>query len=451
MGNCIRSCVSKKKKRLVIGADGTDAESGLKSHEGCDLDLSLVHKRIVAMGFPSVGVESCYRNPRDDVIELLDENFGKHYKVYNLCSESDRQYDPVIFGNRVSAHIQWPDHLPPTLEMLCRLIIDDALSYLNQDSKNVAAIHCKAGKGRTGVAVCCLLLATGAAPNGFEQALSMYGVARTRNAQGVTIPSQKRYVKYFDLFLKRRPTTSTSVAKPTITRTAHDVDDVTGDDDNNNNINNSVVNCDQVSPSNNRNPFTSSEIRLQSIKIKGFKHIHILRRNSRTGRTVEVLTLTKELTPCVSNRSGDDDALTWFELDPTSLAEPTSPERRQGDADESVVNNNCNSNSSENEREKESANDDDDEKVEAELSSKYAPTNFVDSLQNVKLKGDFCLAFGNEKSFPSKCMMLWLHAEFCCSEDDSQESFNIDEIDGWKMFFDKSENEEILKVKFSKW
>ena len=60
------------------------------------------------MGFPSIGCEACYRNPRDDVIDFLNENFGSEFRVYNLCSESDRQYDVAIFEGRVCSQVQWP-------------------------------------------------------------------------------------------------------------------------------------------------------------------------------------------------------------------------------------------------------------------------------------------------------------------------------------------------------
>lgn len=199
MGNSccgVRTCVSKKKKRTVIEPLGTHDETGLKSSTGCDLDLALVHKRIIAMGFPSVGFEGCcYRNPRDDVVDFLNENFHDKYRVYNVCSETDRQYEPVVFGGRVFSTVQWPDHLPPTLHML-RCLVTDASRWLNADHENVAVVHCKAGKGRTGTVACCLLLAMNVCKTGAE-AIDFYGKARAHDAMGVTIPSQKRYIDYF--------------------------------------------------------------------------------------------------------------------------------------------------------------------------------------------------------------------------------------------------------------
>lgn len=93
-----------------------------------------------------------------------------------------------------------PDHSPPKFEVIdkfCR----DVQQWFSQDKGNVAAVHCKAGKGRTGTMICCFLLRSGQVAD-VEEALSTFSLARTRDGRGVTIPSQRRYIRYFDSLLR---------------------------------------------------------------------------------------------------------------------------------------------------------------------------------------------------------------------------------------------------------
>lgn len=77
----------------------------------------------------------------------------------------------------------------------------DVKAYLDAHEKNVVVIHCKAGKGRTGVLICCALLYS-RVWNRSSDALDYYGAMRTYNKKGVTIPSQRRYVGYFADYLR---------------------------------------------------------------------------------------------------------------------------------------------------------------------------------------------------------------------------------------------------------
>jgi phosphatidylinositol-3,4,5-trisphosphate 3-phosphatase/dual-specificity protein phosphatase PTEN len=174
----LQKLVSKEKRRY-------------KGH-GFDLDLAYINKKIIAMGFPSESMEAAYRNPMKEVQRFLDQFHKDHYKVYNLCSE--RGYDPEKFYNRVAVY-PFDDHNAPPFELILQFC-KDVEEWLKQDEANVAAIHCKAGKGRTGLMVCAWLLFSKQEKT-VDEALYFYGMMRTQDNKGVTIPSQVRYIQYF--------------------------------------------------------------------------------------------------------------------------------------------------------------------------------------------------------------------------------------------------------------
>jgi phosphatidylinositol-3,4,5-trisphosphate 3-phosphatase/dual-specificity protein phosphatase PTEN len=52
------------------------------------------------------------------------------------------------------------DHSAPTLKTVLAFC-HNAMTFLKEDHQNVIAVHCKGGKGRTGVMMACLLMWTG--------------------------------------------------------------------------------------------------------------------------------------------------------------------------------------------------------------------------------------------------------------------------------------------------
>ena len=180
----IKSLVSQDKNRFCF--------------DGFDLDLTYITPRIIAMGLPSTSYAAFYRNNMTDVLNFFNVRHAEHYKVYNLCEE--KKYAPNIFYKQ--GYFPFQDHEAPPLNLI-RPFCEDAKKFLDEDPKNVVAIHCLAGKGRTGTLISCLLLYLGEFDTAAD-CLKYYGMMRVDNGRGVTVPSQIRYVFYFEQILKNK-------------------------------------------------------------------------------------------------------------------------------------------------------------------------------------------------------------------------------------------------------
>ncbi|GFQ02821.1 phosphatidylinositol 3 4 5-trisphosphate 3-phosphatase and dual-specificity protein phosphatase pten [Phtheirospermum japonicum] len=168
---------------------------------GFDLDMTYITENIIAMGFPagdlSSGLfgyfEGLYRNHMEEVIKFFETHHKGKYKVYNLCSE--RLYDASLFEGKV-ASFPFDDHNCPPIELI-KLFCQSAYSWLKEDILNVVVVHCKAGKARTGLMICSLLLFLKFFPSA-EECINYYNQQRCIDGKGLILPSQIRYVKYFE-------------------------------------------------------------------------------------------------------------------------------------------------------------------------------------------------------------------------------------------------------------
>ena len=184
--NLLKRLVSKQKRRY--------------QDENFDLDMSYITDRVIAMGYPSVGCETVYRNSLTDVIRFFHTKHNDRVKIYNLCLEKDRIYNKNLFSRSQVGLFPATDHNPCPIKLILEFCIDICL-YLLKNPKGVAAVHCKAGKGRTGVMICSYLVFSHLCETS-EKAFRYYARIRTRDNTGVTIPSQKRYIRYFETFLQ---------------------------------------------------------------------------------------------------------------------------------------------------------------------------------------------------------------------------------------------------------
>lgn len=172
---------------------------------GHNLDLAYFQEyRLVVMAWPAetlcvrdIKRSKIIRNDAQEVQNCLTEMYPSGFKIYNLCSESQSfrhstNLDVIQYG--------WIDHEPPPFALLI-MLTNDMISYLAQNRNNGIAVHCKAGKGRTGTSASAFLLA-GQYATDTATALEAFGTRRF-GGQGVTIASQIRYVKYYQTYLEQ--------------------------------------------------------------------------------------------------------------------------------------------------------------------------------------------------------------------------------------------------------
>ncbi|CAL5986650.1 4 [Hexamita inflata] len=157
-----------------------------------DLDLSYITQKIIAMGYPEAGINKLIRNNIDDVERYLDKAHGTSYLVVNL---TPTEYDQSRFHGRVM-NFAFEDHTAPNLFESVQLIkyLSD---FLNQQEQNTIAVHCKAGKGRTGTIISCLLIQMGICASPVD-AMKLFAFSRSSDGRaGVENPSQRRFVNTF--------------------------------------------------------------------------------------------------------------------------------------------------------------------------------------------------------------------------------------------------------------
>ena len=182
----LRQLVSKNKVRF--------------QEDGFDLDLTYITPRVIAMGAPSEGAEAAYRNPLSEVVRFFEARHRGRYRLLDLRAERGAAYPAERFGGAV-ARYPFFDHNPAPLATIRDAVVD-MHHWLAAHPDNVVAVHCKAGKGRTGLIVAAFLVFAGLQPSA-TAALRAFGEARTSDGKGVTIPSQMRYVHYFEQSLRR--------------------------------------------------------------------------------------------------------------------------------------------------------------------------------------------------------------------------------------------------------
>ncbi len=134
------------------------------------------------MGYPASGLRSIYRNPLSQVLEFFRKYHDSKVKVFNLCDDSFIDVNQLTLSSDIRiAYFPMADHNPGPVRLLFNFVLDMAL-YLSESEDSVAAVHCKAGKGRTGVAICSYLIFMEAAADAYE-AVEFFNGRRTTDGK----------------------------------------------------------------------------------------------------------------------------------------------------------------------------------------------------------------------------------------------------------------------------
>jgi len=175
----IRTAVSVDKNRFI--------------NEKFNLDLTYITPRLIAMGYPAIDKigSDWWRNSRIEIKDFMETYHKDRYLIINL---TEKAYDSQFFNDRVQ-HIGWPDNHAPSLGLLL-YAVQIIHNWLDAHQENIVAVHCAAGRGRTGTLICSYLLTTIAYESRIEDVLSLFATQRSSIGEGIKVPSQFRYVDY---------------------------------------------------------------------------------------------------------------------------------------------------------------------------------------------------------------------------------------------------------------
>ncbi|KIW15505.1 hypothetical protein PV08_05551 [Exophiala spinifera] len=187
-------------RQIVAGPRARHPEAGL--------DLCYVTDYIVVTSGPSsVWPKKAYRNPLDQLVSFLDRKHGQDWSIFEFRAEGTGYPDKEVY-NRIH-HFPFPDHHPPPFALIPKVMAamrnwiqrcDEATQEADTQNQRprIAVVHCKAGKGRSGTISCSYLISE----EGWDKqkALAQFTNRRMRAGfgQGVSIPSQLRWVDYVD-------------------------------------------------------------------------------------------------------------------------------------------------------------------------------------------------------------------------------------------------------------
>jgi hypothetical protein len=133
------------------------------------------------------------RNDARIISDYVHEVCGQSFCLVNL---HERCYDYSLFENQV-LDFPFPDHCSPRLSLL-----ESVVAAMEEARGRIPDItffvHCKAGRGRSCAIAAAYLLFLGTFTN-CDQAIADVNVKRSPQGLCISIPSQRRFLRYFEL------------------------------------------------------------------------------------------------------------------------------------------------------------------------------------------------------------------------------------------------------------
>lgn len=170
-------------------------------------DMTYITNRIIIMSFPysEENIPGFGKKRQNMICEYLEENHTGHYLIINI---SDQHYDTEIFKNNVVEYT-FPGYSAPPLGLLFK-ICWNIESWLAADPLNVIVIHCMNGRGRSITVASCLLAWINLSPSA-KYSLNYIAEKKNESASQLTVPTQRRYIDYFDKVLNGNKPSSHSI------------------------------------------------------------------------------------------------------------------------------------------------------------------------------------------------------------------------------------------------
>lgn len=139
-------------------------------------------------------------NNINEIAEFCKKYHPGSCRIFNL---TDQLYQYPQLEDIVVCHSGWIDHHAPPLTHLIHLVFTVS-EYLSTNPANVALIHCRAGRSRTGTVIACLLLYCKLASCP-KDAVLMFNLRRSEQPS-LKLPSQLRLIEYFHQMLQNYST-----------------------------------------------------------------------------------------------------------------------------------------------------------------------------------------------------------------------------------------------------